>query len=143
MNGILIGALNTVLNFLWIPKYGLIGAASATAVSAVIVGILQLIELRLLEDVKIRARDVWMPYAGAAVGAAILGLLWDPAEFGGHVGLRLGLAVAVLLAYGVGLWIAGHPEVRAWVARRTKVPAMAVSGSNVSYEERNSHDGDR
>jgi O-antigen/teichoic acid export membrane protein len=116
MNGILIGALNTVLNLLWIPRYGLIGAASATAVSAAIVGFLQLIELRLLEQVTIRLRDAWMPYAGAAVGVAILGIFWDPAEFGG-LGARLVLTLAVLVAYTVGLWIAGLPEVRAWVRR--------------------------
>jgi O-antigen/teichoic acid export membrane protein len=116
MNGILIGTLNTVLNLLWIPRYGLMGAASATAVSATIVGVLQLIELRVLEQVTIRLRDVWMPYAGAAVGVAILGIFWDPAEFGG-LSARLMLALAVLAAYAVGLLVAGHPEVRAWVRR--------------------------
>lgn len=141
MNGVLIGALNTVLNLLWIPKYGLIGAASATAVSAAIVGLLQLIELRLLEQVSIRSRDAWMPYAGAAVGAGILGLFWDPAAFG-HIGLRIGLAAAVLLAYGVALWIAGHPEVRGWVAREPKATA-AIPGGSIGIEERSSHDGDR
>ncbi|MEM7436508.1 MAG: lipopolysaccharide biosynthesis protein [Myxococcota bacterium] len=140
MNGLLIGALNTGLNLLWIPKYGLIGAASATAVSAAIVGVLQLIELRYLENVSIRARDAWMPYAGAAVGAAILGLLWDPAALG-HFGLRLGLAVAVLLAYGVGLWIAGHPEVRTWAARDAAAPALP--SPSAGFDERNSRDDDR
>ena len=118
MNGILIGALNTVLNLLWIPRYGLLGAASATAVSAAVVGILQVIELRFLERVVIRGRAVWMPYAGAAVGAAILGILWDPAELGGP-SARVGLALAVAIAYGVGLWAFGHPEVRRWVGRKT------------------------
>lgn len=142
MNGLLIGSLNTGLNLLWIPKYGLLGAASATAVSAAIVGVLQLIELHVLEKVTIRARDAWMPYAGAAVGAAILGLLWDPAAFG-NVGLRLALAVAVLLAYGVGLWIFGHPEVRTWVARGPVGPATAVPKASIACEERKGHDGDR
>ena len=140
MNGILIGALNTALNLLWIPKYGLMGAASATAVSAAIVGVLQLIELRFLEDVKIRARDAWMPYAGAAVGAAMLGLFWDPAAFGSF-GLRLALAVGVLLAYGIALWIAGHPEVRNWVARTPN--ATALPTASMGYEERIGTDGDR
>lgn len=116
MNGVLVGVLNTVLNLLWIPPYGLMGAASATAVSVATVGVLQLVELRVLEKIRIRPRDVWMPYAGAAVGAGILGLLWDPAEFGGP-SARLVLALAVLVAYAIGLWIAGHPEVRAWAKR--------------------------
>ncbi|MGB8222841.1 MAG: polysaccharide biosynthesis C-terminal domain-containing protein, partial [Polyangiales bacterium] len=109
-------ALNTMLNLLWIPRYGLMGAACATAVSASVVGILTLIELRVLENITIRIRDAWMPYAGAALGAAILGLFWDPADFGGP-GARLLLALAVLVAYGAGLWVSGHPEVRAWVRR--------------------------
>ncbi|HET6415491.1 MAG TPA: polysaccharide biosynthesis C-terminal domain-containing protein [Polyangiales bacterium] len=117
VNGIFIGALNTMLNLLWIPPYGLMGAACATAVSATIVGILTLIELRVLENITIRGRDAWMPYAGAAVGAAILGLFWDPADFRG-LGARLLLTLAVLVAYGVGLWVSGHPEVRAWVRRQ-------------------------
>lgn len=143
LNGVLIGVLNTTLNLLWIPRYGLLGAASATAVSAAIVGVLQLIELRVLEQVRIRARDVWMPYAGAAVGVAILGLLWDPADLGGPVS-RIALAVAVLAAYGVGLWIAGHPEVRVWLRRGMgSRRAAATPAATVGYEKGTGNDGDR
>jgi hypothetical protein len=70
----------------------------------------------MLETITIRVRDAWMPYAGAAFGAAILGLFWDPAELDG-LGARLLLCLAVVVAYGFGLWASGHPEVRTWVRR--------------------------
>lgn len=123
MNGILIGVLNTALNLLWIPRYGLSGAAAATAVSASVVGVLQLIELRVIEGIAIRFGDAWMPYAGTAAGATILALFWDPAEVEG-LGLRLLLALAAVLAYGIGLWVSGHPEMRSWIRRRVD-PAHA------------------
>lgn len=139
MNGVLIGVLNTGLNLLWIPRYGLMGAASATALSATIVGTLQLLELRWLEKVRIRPRDAWMPYAAAAVSVGALGLVWDPAAFG-SIGLRLGLVLGVLIVYGAALWMFGHPELRGWTARKAR-PAAAMAG--VVYEENDDRDGDR
>ena len=131
LNGILFGVLNTLLNLHWIPKYGLIGAASASALSAAIVGILQVIELYMLERVTIRIRDTWMPYAGAALGAGCIGLIWDPANFGTPQ-LRVVVATAILVIYGIGLWAAGHPEVRSWIKfdmgfRRTSTEPQATS----------------
>ena len=117
LNAILVGVLNTALNWLWIPRYGLLGAASATAASIALVGFLQVLELWTLEKVRIRLRDTWMPYAAGAVGASILAVLWDPAEIGGPVA-RIALALGVVAAYGLSLWITGQPELRAWVRRR-------------------------
>jgi len=143
LNGIVIGTLNTVLNLLWIPKYGLIGAASATAVSASVVGLLQIVELRLLEQITGRAREAWMPYAGAAVGAALLGLVWDPATLGGP-GTRFALTLAVLTVYGITLWVTGDPEVRNWV-RRGVQSRRATPGpdEDLTYRESKDEDGDR
>lgn len=139
MNGILIGVLNTGLNLLWIPRYGLMGAASATALSAVIVGVLQLVELRVLERVRIRPRDAWTPYAAAAVGAAVLGLVWDPATFG-NVGLRLALALGVLVVYGAALWMFGYPGLRFGMARKAGRAATVVG---VVYDQKDDPHGDR
>ncbi len=121
LNALLIGALNTVLNWLWIPRYGLLGAASATATSMAAVGLLQVVELWSLERVRVRLRDAWMPYAGAAVGGSILAILWDPAEIGGPI-TRIGVAFALVAAYGLSLWVTGQPELRAWVRRGTGSP---------------------
>lgn len=139
MNGILIGVLNTGLNLLWIPRYGLMGAASATALSAIIVGALQVVELRMLESVRIRPRDAWMPYAAAAVAAGVLIPVWDPATFG-NLGLRFALAVGVLIVYGSALWAFGHVELRAWVARKAR-PSAAMAGA--VYEENDDRHDDR
>ena len=139
INGILIGTLNTGLNLLWIPRYGLIGAASATALSAGLVGILQLVELRALEKVRIRARDAWTPYVAAALAVGFLGLFWDPAAFG-NLGLRFALALGALIVYGTALWALGHPEVRGWVARKSKSSATMAS---MGLDEHEGSDGDR
>ena len=139
MNGILIGVLNTGLNLLWIPRYGLMGAASATALSAVIVGILQIVELGLLEKVRIRPRDAWMPYVAAVMGAGVLGLVWDPAEFG-NVGNRLALVLGTLIVYAAALWMFGHPEVRRWAGKKARPVAVAVGFMDEEHDDRN---GDR
>ncbi len=139
MNGILIGVLNTGLNLLWIPRYGLVGAASATAVSAVIVGVLQIVELRVLEKVRIRPRDAWMPYAAAAMATGVLGFVWDPAAFG-NVGSRLALALGTLIVYGAALWTFGHPELHRWGARKARPPATTAG---VVHEENDHRDDDR
>ena len=115
------------------------GAASATALSAVIVGVLQIVELRMLENVRIRPRDAWMPYAAAAMAAGVLGFVWDPAAFG-NVGNRLALALGTLIVYGAALWTFGHPELRRWAARKARPPATAAG---VVHEENDDRDEDR
>ena len=116
LNSSLIAGVNTVLNLVLIPPYGLLGAATATAIAALSISVLQLWELHELEGVVIRWSAVWWPHvAFAIVGAATLLVFGDPASVGSVLG-RIGLAVGLLVAYVALLWGLGHPEVRARVS---------------------------
>ncbi len=65
-NSLLIGALNFVFNLLMIPRFGLLGAAAATALAGTIVSVLQVVEARAL----VKVRVPW----GAIVPWIFLGL---------------------------------------------------------------------
>lgn len=124
MNGLLIATLNTALNYLWIPQFGLVGAASATAVSATTVGVLQVIELKWLEGAVLQLRKTWMPLFGFAACLGALAPWWDPADLV-RLDVRLAVALGVIALYAVSLWLCGHPEVRSWVRRRLQGQARA------------------
>ncbi len=95
LNSLTVAALNTVLNLLLIPRLGLTGAALATVIATSLVTALQMIELRALEGIAIRWRDVGRPHLGLAAAVVVLVVLWDPASLP-HLGARL--AVALLLS---------------------------------------------
>ncbi len=78
LNSVLVAVLNTGLNYLLIPAYGLLGAAAATALSSLAVTLLQMIELRALEHVSVRLRDIYKPHVGFVLCALAFALIWDP-----------------------------------------------------------------
>lgn len=80
LNSFGVALLNTLFTALLIPLFGLLGAALATALAASLITVLQMIELRWLEGVTIRAREIWKPHAGLALGLAVLALRWDPVD---------------------------------------------------------------
>ena len=80
VNSALVALLNTGISYALVPRYGMAGAAAATALATALIGILQVVELWKIEHVRIRLREVWKPHAGLLLGAAALALLWDPAQ---------------------------------------------------------------
>lgn len=109
-NSLAIAVLNTVLNWALIPRYGLLGAAVATALAATAIAVVQVGELRVLERLRLRWRDLYKPLVGMAVGAVVLAVLWDPATLPGF-GARATLAGALLALF---LWLMktlGHEEI--------------------------------
>src|ERR1041384_1920267 len=71
-NSILIALLNTGLCTLLIPRYGLLGAALATALARTLISTLQMVELWFLEGVMIRLRAVYKPHVGLLVVALVV-----------------------------------------------------------------------
>lgn len=55
INALVSGLLNLVLNALFIPWWGLFGAALATAIANVTISVLQIVELKRLESVSLKA----------------------------------------------------------------------------------------
>jgi O-antigen/teichoic acid export membrane protein len=91
LNVLIAAGLNVTLNFLWIPKYGMMGAAASTAVSFTVQSL-------LVTGVSLRFYWIDFEYGRllkvAIVGAAIyLAATWIPAETSriAAVGMRLGL----------------------------------------------------
>ncbi|MEM9864743.1 MAG: polysaccharide biosynthesis C-terminal domain-containing protein, partial [Myxococcota bacterium] len=102
-------ALNLVLNVLWIPPYGLLGAAMATALTALAFQFVQTVQVRRLEGVILRWRDIRYPVLAGVLPVA----LWLALEFEGVLSsflLRLAAALGLLALYTLGLRITGLPE---------------------------------
>ena len=53
INSLFAGILNIALNYIMIPKYGIIGAAMATGLSIFVVNVARTIEIYILEDLSI------------------------------------------------------------------------------------------
>jgi O-antigen/teichoic acid export membrane protein len=104
MNGILLTVINGCLNYFLIPRWGLAGAAFATMVAQLGVGILQIIEVRWLVGVTVEWLKLARPTAGAALsGLAALGvhqlaLPWPAVTIVGQGVVAVGVYLAVMFA---------------------------------------------
>ncbi|MFQ5536253.1 MAG: polysaccharide biosynthesis C-terminal domain-containing protein [Gemmatimonadota bacterium] len=110
-NSLLVAALNTAFNLVMIPRWGLLGAAMGTAGAATIIALLQVLELRMLEGIRLRLRAFRQPLLGLLAAGAALALLWDPASLG--PGFRLATAVGLPAGFLFLQALLGHPEVTA------------------------------
>ena len=115
-NTCLVAGINTGFNLLFIPLYGMLGAAMGTSLAAGIVVLMQLVELHFLERVTIRLSAVYRTHLGLFAMLGIGAMLWDPADLPG-LGLRLTAAAGLLLGYGAVLAMLGQTEVSAMLAR--------------------------
>ncbi len=127
LNSTLVALLNTGFNLLLIPSYGLWGAAVATALSAALVCALQLVELRMLERVSLRWRDVYKPHVGLVAAALALLAVWDPAELPG-LGVRVAFAAALVLLFFTLMLALRHDELSGLVRRRARAAVTSSSG---------------
>ena len=111
VNALVAGALNLVLNSLFIPLWGIEGAAIATAISNVTISVLQIVELRRFESISLR----WGFYARtvAAGTPSILLVFWMTTQvlevtgdsFGqSNLQLRVLLASVAILSYFALQW---------------------------------------
>jgi O-antigen/teichoic acid export membrane protein len=99
-NSVTTALLGTGLMCVLIPRFGMIGAATATAIGTSLMTGLQMIELHHLERVAIRWRQVWRPHLGLALGLIPIVLAWDPARLAAPMKVAVALAacgVAALL----------------------------------------------
>ena len=126
-NSIVAAGLGTGLNIVLIPRYGLLGAAIGTALVSTLIAVLQLRELDILEHVQLRLSQLYHPYLAFLLGGSLLIVIGDPAQLPG-LGVRIGVAVGLVLL-AVALMVAlGHHELRPWVIRRLGI-RTAVKGA--------------
>lgn len=99
-NSVLVGIANAALNALWIPLYGLWGAALATALATLGVSLLQLVEAKLLVGVRARLDLVYKPIlAGMAAAVVLLVAAW----LGDSTVMRAMATVAALVVYALSI----------------------------------------
>jgi len=89
MNSLALGGLNVFLNFLLIPKYGILGAGVATGLSVTLVNLARLIEVYLLYQLHPYKFSYWKPLVSGVVTA----LVW--------------LGIRQLLSLRGWLWVGG------------------------------------
>ena len=114
-NSIVVAGLNTGLNLLLIPLYGVYGAAAATVTSVAIISVLQVVELWYLERLWVRAADVWQPWVGLVVLLIPVGLFYSALQ-SAPVIARFGAALALVVAFGLLIRVLGHPEMVGWLS---------------------------
>lgn len=115
-NSLVVGGLNTLLNFLLIPLWGLLGAAVATAISGAVVGLMQVLELWHLEHVAFRWNAIRAPHVGLFICLVPVGLMWDLAGIG-DFGTRVAVSIGLVLVFGLTQLVLNNPEVRQLLAR--------------------------
>lgn len=105
-NTLSLGGLNVLLNFVLIPKYGVLGAGIATGLSIVLVNLARLVEVYLLYQVHPYRLSYWKPLvAGLAATLAWLGLraLLNPTGWLWVGGLGLFGVMYILAFLALGL----------------------------------------
>lgn len=111
LNAMAAGLINLILNALFIPIWGLFGAALATAISNVTISVLQIVELKRLESIGVQASYYLRTLAAATpsiVAVAFFTLFsWPvtstPFDVPNWV-MRTGLATISALTYLALLW---------------------------------------
>lgn len=115
-NSFSVAILNTALTYVLIPRYGMVGAALATAIATTLTSGLQMIELWRLEGVAIPWKAVWRPHLGLGVGLGVLALSWDPVDL--PLAARIGTAAALAVGYALLMLLLGHEELAGLARRR-------------------------
>ncbi len=108
VNSLTVGGLNFILNLLLIPRFGIIGAATATAAAGATVSIMQIIEARILVGIETPIREVgrWL---AVALFILVPPLFLTPQS----LPLRLALGVGALAFYGMAwMVLTGHNPLR-------------------------------
>lgn len=129
-NAIAMGLVNLVLNALFIPIWGIAGAAWATAISNVSISIVQVLELRHLEGISPKWRFYGRSLAAAAlpvvlvfyvtVHSSVTTLLRSVGLSGISASVSLGAFVAaMLLIYAALQWLL--PGMPAFKLRRSRL----------------------
>lgn len=71
LNSLAVGTINVALNFVWIPRFGMTGAAMATAVATVSISLIQVIEARVILGMQVPWARI---LSWVATGATVFGL---------------------------------------------------------------------
>lgn len=102
-NSLLVASCNFLLNVLFIPRFGLMGAAAATVLASAFITVLQLIEARYLLGVGVLWRMLLAPYL-AAVPAGLILVVWHIISPASALPLRIAGALLAVIVYAAALY---------------------------------------
>lgn len=114
INGLFALGLTVTLNYLLIPRYGIIGAAMGTTITLSAWSVWRLIEVWHLFRLSPISRRTLL--VGGVCGGTLGGLVWLTA--GSGVGLRVGVTAAFLLAYVAFVYAFGREADDALITAR-------------------------
>ncbi len=105
INSIIVLLINVILNYVWIPQFGIKGAAYATLVSVSLLAVLRLIEVKLIVKIQPFSMKMLKPIIAGAVMIIVLNLI-KPMVFPLHTILTL-ISVIIIgfLTFFVMLWL--------------------------------------
>ena len=104
LNSIIVAATNTLLNFILIPKFGIIGAALASAIAMFILNSCELIEARLVASAKLYLKHITRPHLSGFIASILLSIVlsMNIDLIDSLIGKVL-LATSIIIIYGIGL----------------------------------------
>jgi len=105
INSIIVLATNAILNYFWIPRYGLTGAALATATAICLMNILVTAEMWIILRLQPVSFKFFKPVI-AGVGAFLITSQIKPLIMPMHTVLTLAAgAITVFVSFGLILWL--------------------------------------
>ena len=97
--------LNIILNIILIPKYGIMGAAWATLISLLVIGVLRIIEVKKILGLSMYSYKLLKPiFAGFITCIAIIGIRSYIMNYHTVITLLLALLFSIII-YGLVLWL--------------------------------------
>ncbi|MDY0002877.1 MAG: polysaccharide biosynthesis C-terminal domain-containing protein [Polyangia bacterium] len=132
VNSLFVAGLNTLLNYLMIPYWGLMGAAAATLAASAALTAAQLVEADRLVGARLDLGRVWKPYAAALLPLALT-ILGSRLELDGTLAGRLAMGLGALGLFAAMIWLLGlDPEDRRLFGRK---PSNNGKPSNNNSDE--------
>ncbi|MEM1041067.1 MAG: oligosaccharide flippase family protein [Bacteroidota bacterium] len=110
-NSVSSGIINVALNFVLIPRFGLVGAAAASALGSLVTTVLQLFEAHWIVGVSMQLGVIYRPHVAGLVGlGVVVGIALAVPLPSMPLGYRIGAALAGAVVYGLVLWaLTGRP----------------------------------
>lgn len=108
LNSTVVAGISFLFAALFIPEYGLAGAALSAVLAQIVIRAVQLVEAEFLLDVRLSPARVYKPYLAAVLSGVFLYI--SAALAGDALLVRLGLFATALLVYFMILKKAGFEE---------------------------------
>ncbi len=135
MNVAIVLVLDVVLCFILIPVYGVMGAAVANTVCAVIINIMRVLEVRMIMKMYPFDLNYSKPILAGGTAAVMTGLAGHLTSGNGSVARVVILIFGLLLIYVLGILVMGLDEKDRTVLRLVKEKLIGTNALTPAHEE--------